>query len=116
MLLELAVSNVMPDLNFLRTMKHITAFDFSVKVLNGDLRPCLGISSVFSFRDRRPYNLRDSSLPKGKFKMGNEPIEGIFGSDILDQLGFSSFVCYMLNNDYIITCLSSRLDCETMTC
>lgn len=110
MLLELAVSNVMPDLNFLRTMKHITAFDFSVKVLNGDLRPCLGISSVFSFRDRRPYNLRDSSLPKGKFKMGNEPIEGIFGSDILDQLGFSNFACYVPNTDYIITCSLYQVD------
>ena len=75
MLLELAVSNVMRDLNFLRTMKHITAFDFSVNVLNGDLRPCLGVSSAFSFRYRRHNNLMNSSLPKGKFKMGKESIE-----------------------------------------
>ena len=74
-LLELSGSNVLPSLNFLKTMKNLKLFMFDMNVLDGDLSPCLGISCVDSFKDRKHYNLKNSSLPKGKFTMGNEDIE-----------------------------------------
>lgn len=74
-LLELSGSNVLPSLDFLKTMKNLKLFMFNMNVLNGDLTPCLNVSHVYSEKNRRHYNLKDEELPKGKFVMGNKDIE-----------------------------------------
>ena len=40
-LLELAGSNTLPNLDFLKTMKNLKTFTFSMNVLDGNLDPCL---------------------------------------------------------------------------
>ena len=74
-LLELTGSNVLPSLDFLKRMKSLKTFVFSVNVLDGDLSPCLGLSYVYSEKDRRHYNLKDADMPRGKYFRGNENIE-----------------------------------------
>ena len=74
-LLELTGSNVLPSLYFLKRMKSLKTFVFSVNVLDGDLSPCLGLSYVYSEKDRRHYNLKDADMPRGKCFRGNENIE-----------------------------------------
>ena len=74
-LLELSGSNVLPNLNFLRTMKNLKTFVFNVDVRDGDLAPCRNLSYVYSEKDRKHYNLRDRDLPKANYVRGNEDIE-----------------------------------------
>ncbi len=74
-LLELSGSNTLPNLDFLKTMKSLKLFSFSMNVLDGNLNPCMNISCVDSFKNRKHYNLKDCELPKGEFTMGNENIE-----------------------------------------
>ena len=74
-LLELSGSNILPNLNFLKTMKNLKTFTFSMNVLDGDLSPCMALSYVYSEKDRKYYNLKDADLPKGKYLRGNEDIE-----------------------------------------
>lgn len=74
-LLQLMGSNVLPSLDFLKRMKNLKTFVFSVNVLDGDLSPCLGLSYVYSAKDRRHYNLKDADMPRGKCFRGNENIE-----------------------------------------
>ena len=74
-LLELSGNNVLPNLNFLKTMKNLKTFTFSMNVLDGDLSPCMALSYVYSEKDRKYYNLKDADLPKGKYLRGNEDIE-----------------------------------------
>lgn len=74
-LLELTGSNKLPNLNFLKSMKHLKTFVFDMNVLDGDLTPCLNLSYVYSDRNRKHYNLKDSDLPKGEYVRGNEDIE-----------------------------------------
>lgn len=74
-LLELTGSNILPNLAFLRKMKNLKTFVFDMNVLDGDLTPCLGLSYVYSAKNRRHYNLRDIDLPKGRYFRGNEDIE-----------------------------------------
>jgi hypothetical protein len=74
-LLELSGSNVLPNLNFLRSMKSLKTFTFSMNVLDGDLTPCLNISYVYSEKDRKHFNLKDKDLPKVNYMRGNENIE-----------------------------------------
>lgn len=74
-LLELSGSNTLPNLNFLRSMKSLKTFTFSMNVLDGDLSLCLGLSYVYSERNRKHYNLKDAALPKGKYVRGNEDID-----------------------------------------
>lgn len=74
-LLQLTGSNVLPSLDFLKRMKNLKTFVFSVNVLDGDLSPCLGLSYVYSEKDRRHYNLKDADMPRGKYFRGNENIE-----------------------------------------
>lgn len=73
--LELSGSNELPDLDFLKTMKNLKTFIFSMNVKDGDLTPCLDLSYVRSRRNRKHYNLKDKELPKGKYVRGNETIE-----------------------------------------
>lgn len=74
-LLELVGSNKLPNLNFLKSMKNLKTFVFDMNVLDGDLTPCLNLSYVYSDRNRKHYNLKDSDLPKGEYVRGNEDIE-----------------------------------------
>lgn len=74
-LLELSGSNKLPNLDFLKTMKHLKTFLFSMDVQDGDLSPCMALSYVYSEKNRRHYHLRDADLPKGDYIRGNENIE-----------------------------------------
>ena len=74
-LLELSGSNEIPNLNFLKMMKNLKTFLFSVNVKNGDLSPCMGLSYVYSMKNRKHYNIKDKDLPKVKYVRGNESIE-----------------------------------------
>lgn len=74
-LLELSGSNELPSLNFLKKMKNLRTFIFSMNVKDGDLSPCIHLSYVCSEKNRRHYNLEDIDLPKGKYIRGNETIE-----------------------------------------
>ena len=74
-LLELSGSNELPSLSFLKKMKNLKTFVFSMNVKDGDLTPCLDLSFVYSARNRKHYNLKDKELPKSKYVHGNETIE-----------------------------------------
>lgn len=74
-LLEITGNNSLPDLYFLKEMKKLKTFIFSVNILNGDLTPCINLNYVFCEKSRRHYNLKDKDLPKGRFIHGNEGIE-----------------------------------------
>lgn len=74
-LLELSGSNELPSLEFLKKMKKLKTFFFSMNVKNGDLFPCAGLSYVYSEKNRKHYNLKDADLPKGQYTRGNETIE-----------------------------------------
>ena len=74
-LLELSGSNELPDLGFLRDMRSLKTFVFSMNVKNGDLLPCRKLSYVYCAKNRKHYNLKDSQLPKGEYIRGNEDIE-----------------------------------------
>lgn len=74
-LLELSGNNELSSLSFLKKMKNLQTFIFSMHVLDGDLSPCVDLSYVSSKKNRKHYNFKDSELPKGKYVRGNETIE-----------------------------------------
>ena len=74
-LLELSGSNELPDLSFIKKMKRLKTFIFSMNVKDGDLSPCLSLSYVRSKKNRKHFNLKDSDFPKGNIVRGNENIE-----------------------------------------
>lgn len=74
-LLELYGSNELPSLNFLKGTKNLKTFVFNMNVKDGDLTPCLNLSYVYSERNRKHYNLKDTELPKTQYVRGNETIE-----------------------------------------
>ena len=74
-LLELSGSNELPSLSFLKKMKRLKTFIFSMNVKDGDVTPCLGLSYVYSEKNRKHYNLKDIELPKGHYVRGNETID-----------------------------------------
>ncbi len=74
-LLELSGNNVLPNLNFLKTMKNLKTLIFNMNVLCGDLSPCLDLCYVYSEKNRKHYNLQDEDLPKKKYIRGNEGID-----------------------------------------
>ena len=74
-LLELSGDGELPSLNFLKKMKSLKTFTFNFNIKDGDLTPCLNLSYVYSKKDRRHYNFKNSELPKGKYVHGNETIE-----------------------------------------
>ena len=73
--LELSGSNELPDLSFLKTMKSLKTFVFNMNVKDGNLSLCTGLSYVYSERNRKHYNLKNTELPKGQYVRGNEDIE-----------------------------------------
>lgn len=74
-LLELSGNNILPNLDFIKTMKSLKTFIFSMNVLDGDLDLCKELSYVYSEKNRKHYNLKDKELPKLKYVHGNEDIE-----------------------------------------
>lgn len=74
-LLELSGNNELPSLSFLKTMKNLKTFIFSMNVKDGDLSPCLNLYYVYSAKNRKHYNLKDTELPKTQYVHGNEAIE-----------------------------------------
>ena len=56
-------------------MKNLKTFIFDMNVLDGDLTPCLGLSYVYSEKNRKHYNVKDKDMPRGKYVRGNEDIE-----------------------------------------
>lgn len=61
--LQLYGNNMLPNLNFLRNMKKIKVFSFTMNVADGNLTPCMHLQYA-SCRDRKHFNLKDSELPK----------------------------------------------------
>lgn len=74
-MLELSGNNTLSSLYFLRKMKKLKTFVFSMNVVDGDLSLCKKLSYVLSIKDRRHYNLKDKDLPKDQYYKGNEDIE-----------------------------------------
>ena len=74
-LLELSGSNELPNLNFIKNLKNLKTFIFSMNVKDGDLTPCLDLSYVYSEKNRKHYNIKDKELPKVQYVHGNETIE-----------------------------------------
>ena len=74
-LLELSGNQELHDLNFLKSLKKLKTFIFSMNVKSGDLSPCNDLSYVHCLKNRKHYNIRDEDLPKGEYVCGNESIE-----------------------------------------
>ena len=64
--LNLEGRNVLPSLGFLKGMKKLKTFVFSMEVADRDIRPCLDVYRVHMSNRKRDYNLTDKDLPKGK--------------------------------------------------
>ena len=73
--LELRGNNVLPSLDFIKSMKKLKTLVFDVNILDGDLSPCKNIPFARCIKNRKHYNLKDNDLPKGEFVYGNEDIE-----------------------------------------
>lgn len=74
-LLDLSGSNEIPNLSFIRKLKNLKVFVFSVNVLDGDITSCKDLSYAACVRGRKHYKMKDRDLPKGKVTRGNEDIE-----------------------------------------
>lgn len=61
--LKLIGNNTIPNLNFLKKMKNLRVFIFSMNVADGDLNPCMDIPTVSCVRYRRHYNIKEKELP-----------------------------------------------------
>lgn len=73
--LVLIGSNVIPNLSFLAKMKKLKSFTFTMKIVDGDLTPCLNLQYAYCAKGCKYYNLKDAKLPKGEYVRGNENIE-----------------------------------------
>ena len=62
--LNLEGRNVLPSLNFLKGMKKLKTFVFSMEVADRDIRPCLDVPYAHMSNRKRDYNLTDRDLPK----------------------------------------------------
>ncbi len=74
-LLELSGSNKIPNLSFIKKMKKLKTFLFSVEILDGDLTPCLDLEYVFCGKGRKYYNLKNKDFSLKNYARGNESIE-----------------------------------------
>lgn len=83
-LLELTGTNNIPSLSFIKKLKQLRTFFFSVNVLDNDLTPCFDLEHVDCNKRKLSYNHRFKSLPKvgyvngassDKYVRGNEDIE-----------------------------------------
>lgn len=62
--LNLEGRNVLPSLDFLKGMKKLKTFVFSMEVADRDIRPCLDVPYAHMSNRKREYNLTDKDLPK----------------------------------------------------
>lgn len=62
--LSLFGKNKLDNLDFLKNMKRLKTFSFSMSVANNDLTPCLRIPYVDVIRGKKEYNLKNRDLPK----------------------------------------------------
>lgn len=62
--LHLTGNNEIESLSFIKNMKKLKTFLFSVNVLDGDLTPCLDIRYASCLKGRNHYNLKEKDLPK----------------------------------------------------
>ncbi|MBP3327943.1 MAG: leucine-rich repeat domain-containing protein [Clostridia bacterium] len=62
--LYLTGSNEIESLSFIKNMKKLKTFLFSVNVLDGDLTPCLDLKYASCLKGRKHYNLKEKDLPK----------------------------------------------------
>ena len=69
--LSLDGNNVLPNLEFLKKMKKLKVFTFTMNVEDGDLSNCMEIPYV-SCRNRKHYNIKDRELPKNLSKSESE--------------------------------------------
>lgn len=72
--LKLEGQNKVPNLNFVKDMKNLKTFIFTIDVEDGDISVCSNLSYVYC-QNRRHYNLKDKDLPKGRYVRGNEDID-----------------------------------------
>ena len=68
-------NNVLPNLNFVNSMKNLKTFVFNFDVLDGDLSVCKNLSYVYSGKNRKHFNMKDKDLPKGIYFQGNDSVE-----------------------------------------
>ncbi len=61
--LNLYGSAVLPSLEFLKEMKELETFVFTMDVADGDLSPCMELPYA-SCKNRRHFNFKDAQLPK----------------------------------------------------
>lgn len=73
--LELKGNKDLPNLDFLKTMKNLKTFIFSMNVKDGDLTPCLNLSFAHTEKNHKHYNLKNADLPKGKVIYGDENLD-----------------------------------------
>lgn len=73
--LVLLGKNELTNISFIKKLKNLKTFVFSMTVLDGDLSPCLNLMYAYSQNNRKYYNLKNKDLPKKQFIRGNEDIE-----------------------------------------
>lgn len=56
-------NNKLPNLDFLKNMKKLKVFTFTMNVDDGNLNNCMNIPFVYC-KNRKHYNLKDKQLPK----------------------------------------------------
>lgn len=61
--LSLYGSNSLPSLDFLKNLKHLKVFGFSMNIVDGDLTPCLSLPHAYCAKGKKHYNLKNSDLP-----------------------------------------------------
>lgn len=70
-------SNKISDIHFIREIKSLKRFWFSVNIADGDLTPCLELEGAACLINRKHYNLKEKDLPKND--------ECSFGSEEIDE-------------------------------
>lgn len=61
--------NKLPSLDFLKAMKKLRVFTFSMDICSCDLTPCLAVAYAECMKGRRQYNLKNKDLPKNKLRI-----------------------------------------------
>ena len=69
--LSLDGNNILPNLEFLKKMRKLKVFTFTMNIEDGNLSNCMAIPYV-SCRNRKHYNLKDKELPKNILKSESE--------------------------------------------
>ena len=70
-------NNKISDIHFIREIKSLKRFWFSVNIADGDLTPCLELEEAACLINRKHHNLKEKDLPKND--------ECSFGSEEIDE-------------------------------